>query len=152
MQGVKVLRFAVEHPQAHALQALRRIVHHVTPQRGWLRRHLGRRGGRGCAQIGDKISNREIGFMADAADQGNWALRDHLRQGLVIEGPQIFHRPAAAHQQNHIDGAMRRVLQTVDFLQRSAERLGRGLTLHGRRYDRYGNMGNPPLQGRQHVV
>ena len=47
---------------------------------------------RGCrsAQIGGKIAERKIGFMANGADNRHGRCSDGAGQLLVIEGPEVF--------------------------------------------------------------
>ena len=57
---------------------------------------LGGRGGRGRAQIGDKIGDGEIGFVADGGDNGHFRCANGAGDCFFVEGPQIFERAAAA--------------------------------------------------------
>jgi hypothetical protein len=64
---------------------------------------FGRGSGRGRPQVGHKVRNGEVGLVAHTADHGHRALNERARELLVVEGPQVFDRAAAAHQQDHID-------------------------------------------------
>jgi IMP dehydrogenase len=57
---------------------------------------------RGGAHIGDKVGNREVNFVADAADDRNGAGANGARHRLVVECPQIFKRTTTADQDEHI--------------------------------------------------
>src|SRR3984957_13666630 len=63
-------------------------------------------GGRGRrrAQVGDKIGDGEIGFMADAGDDGNYGFGNRAGHRLFVESPQIFEGTSAAGQNQHVDG------------------------------------------------
>ena len=61
--------------------------------------------GRGSAQVGDKIADGEIGFMADGGDDGNPAGGDGARQGLIVEGGKVFDAASAARDDDDIDAA-----------------------------------------------
>lgn len=71
----------------------------------------------GCADIGDKIGDGEIGFVADAGDYGDHALSDSARDGFFVESPEIFERAAAASENQHIDGlfAIEKLESADDF-------------------------------------
>ena len=108
---------------------------------------LGGSRGRGGSQIGTKIRDGEIGFMADTADHRHLAGHDGTGQSLVIEGPQIFHRPTATHQQNHVD--VRPVLQRVQC----PNQLGWGLrTLHQTGRNAHRDVRHAPLQSADHIM
>jgi hypothetical protein len=57
---------------------------------------------RGRAQIGHKIGNREVRFVAHAADHGNFRNGDRARDNLQVEGPQILKRSPAARDDHHV--------------------------------------------------
>src|SRR5580704_3051772 len=63
-------------------------------------------GGRGrrSAQVGDKIGDGEIGFVADAGDDRNYGFGNRAGNRLFVESPQIFERASAAGQNQHVDG------------------------------------------------
>src|SRR5260221_10395378 len=63
---------------------------------------LRRRGWRGSADIGDKISDGEVGFVADAGNYRNGGRGDGARYGFFVEGPQVFHGAAATREEEHI--------------------------------------------------
>mgnify|MGYP003615605880 CR=1 FL=1 len=69
-----------------------------------LRHQLGRRRGRGRAQVGAKVGDGEIRLVPHPADQGHRALHDGARQLLVVEGPQVLDGAPPPHQQNHVNG------------------------------------------------
>ena len=56
-------------------------------------------GGRGGAQVGGKIGKGDVGFVADAADDGDAALRDGADEVGMVEAPQVFEAAAAANEQ-----------------------------------------------------
>ena len=91
-------------------QPPRQQAQRTEPHLARLGHQLGRCRGRGRAQVGAEVGNGEIGFVAHAANQRHRALHDGARQLLVIESPQVFHRPAATHQQNHVN---RRILSQI---------------------------------------
>src|SRR5690606_37000109 len=82
--------------------------------------------GRGCAQVGDEIGDREIDLVPDGAHRGNGAGRDGPGDRLLVEGPQVLEGAAAAPDDEHVAfGARRRGPERPDELAR------RGLSLHG---------------------
>src|SRR5258707_4230583 len=58
---------------------------------------------RGRAQVGGKVGDRKIGFMADGRDHRNRRVADRARHGLFIESPKVFDRAAAASYDHYID-------------------------------------------------
>src|SRR4029077_20887189 len=64
---------------------------------------LGGGGRRGSANIGDEIGDGEIGFVADARDDGNFRCKDRAGDDFFVEGPQIFQGAAAARDDEHVD-------------------------------------------------
>ena len=66
------------------------------------RDQLGSRTGGGGAQTGGKIRNGKVDFVADGADYRYYAGGDLPRQSFGIESPQIFHRAAAAGDDQYI--------------------------------------------------
>jgi hypothetical protein len=69
------------------------LVQRSQPDIARLGHQLGRRRGRGRAQVGAEIGNGEIGLVPHAADQRHRALHNGARQLLVVEGPQVFQEP-----------------------------------------------------------
>src|SRR6266700_2121432 len=63
---------------------------------------LGGRGRSGGADIGDEIGDGEIGFVADAGDDGNFGGGDGARHEFFVEGPQIFHGAATAREDENV--------------------------------------------------
>ena len=64
---------------------------------------LGGRRGRGGAEVGNKVDDGEVGFVADGGDHGDLGRGYGARQGFVIEGGQVFGGAAAARDDNHVD-------------------------------------------------
>ena len=60
----------------------------------------GRRGRR--AQVGNKISDSDVGFMANGADDRDLAGEDSSRHPLIVKTPQILQRTAAASDNQHV--------------------------------------------------
>src|SRR5579883_3474627 len=79
-------------------------------------------GGRGGAIIGHEVGNGKIGFVADAADDGDAGTGDGSRHDLFVKGPEFFYRAAAACHDNDIGLAM--LIQAVN----GSDNSGRGLT------------------------
>ena len=69
---------------------------------------LGGRRGRRRARIGDEVGDGEVHLVADAADDRQRAGMDRARQLLVVEGPQVLERAAAARQDEHVAFGARR--------------------------------------------
>ena len=74
------------------------------PDLARLGHQLGRRRGRGSAQVGAKVGDGEVRLVPHPADQGHRALHDGAGQLLVVEGPQVLDGAAPPHQQNDVNG------------------------------------------------
>ena len=55
-----------------------------------------------CAQIGYKISNRKINFMANGGNGRNPGSRNGTGNDFFVERPQIFERTATTRDDDHI--------------------------------------------------
>ena len=68
-----------------------------------IRRHALRSCGRGWgALVCDEIRDREIGFVADPADDGDFAGGDRARNCFFVERPQVFETAAPAAQDQYV--------------------------------------------------
>ncbi len=101
------------------------------------------RGRRRRAHVGDEIGDGEIDLVADAADDGDGRGGDGARHRLVVEGPQILERAAAAGQNEHVALGP----PAGQAYCRHDLRGGR-CALHGHGIDQHRNRGEAP---RQHV-
>src|SRR6266851_1667474 len=63
---------------------------------------LGGGGRSGGADVGNEIGDSEIGFVADAGDDGNFGSGDGARHEFFVEGPQVFHRAATAREDENV--------------------------------------------------
>ena len=63
---------------------------------------FGGSGGRGRAQVGGKVGEGDVGFVADAADDGDAALRDGADEVGMVEAPQVFEAAAATDEQEGV--------------------------------------------------
>src|SRR5437667_8485385 len=52
--------------------------------------------GSGGANVRDEVGDGEIGFVADAGDDGNFRIEDGAGDDLFVEGPEILDGAAAA--------------------------------------------------------
>ncbi len=85
--------------------------------------------------------------MANAADDGYRRGDDRARQRLIVEGPQILERAAAARQNEHIAlGA------PAGCANGRGDFRGRRRALHGHRIDQHRNRGKSPRQHMQDVA
>ncbi len=74
---------------------------------GWRRR----------AFVGREFREAEVGLVPDRADHRHGGGRDRARDDLLVEGPQVFQRTAAAREHQHVVAPARgRALQHVDDL------------------------------------
>ena len=64
---------------------------------------LGGRRRRRRAHVGDEVGNRDVGFVADGRDDRHRRARDGARHDLLVEGPQILDRSAAAPDDDDVD-------------------------------------------------
>jgi len=63
-----------------------------------LHNELGGGAGVEARNVRDEVGNGEIGFVADAGDDGNFRIENGAGDNLFVEGPEIFdgnHRPRA---------------------------------------------------------
>ncbi len=64
---------------------------------------------RSCgADVGDKIGDCEIGFVADGGNDGNGGIENGAGHTFFVEGPKILQAPAAPCQENRVKFAGRR--------------------------------------------
>ena len=96
LQMVPRLQQNVAHPPRNSVLQVGQV-----PLKFLSRLHDDFRGGRGRgrAHVRHKIGNREIGFVAHAADDRDGAGGNRARHRFLVERPQIFERSAAARQQ-----------------------------------------------------
>ena len=67
---------------------------------------FGGRRRRGRAQVGGKVGDRKISFMADGGDYRNRRVADRARHGFFVESPKVFDRTAAAPYDDYVDPAV----------------------------------------------
>jgi len=60
-------------------------------------------GGRGGAEVGDKVGDGEVGFMADGGNDGEGGCGDGASDALGVEGGEVFKRSAAAGEDDDVD-------------------------------------------------
>ncbi len=60
---------------------------------------------RGSAQVGHKVGDGEVGFMADRGYDGQAARSNGAGHALAVEGGQIFERSAPSGQDDGVDEA-----------------------------------------------
>ena len=82
---------------------------------------------RGRAQVGHEIRDGDVGFVSHGRDHRHGTGGDGPRHGLLVEGPQIFQRSAAAAHNDHI-----RPLGLAEELDAAAHLFHRALALHQR--------------------
>jgi hypothetical protein len=104
-------------------------------------------GGRGGgAQVGRKIGDGEIGFMADAGDDGDRRGVDGAGNAFFIEGPEVFDAAAAATDDDRVAIALASLFDGVG-------NFGAGtFTLDGRGKQRDRNVRCAPVQRGQHIA
>ena len=145
---VDALVHGIQAPRKRSTQPLLEQGQRGQPQLARRGNELGRGGGRRRTEIGAEVGDGEVGFMADAADDRHRALHDRARQRLVVEGPEILDRAAAAHQQDHVHLRPQR----VERMQRAHQFPRRAGALHGGRCQHDGNVRHAPPQGCDHVM
>src|SRR4029450_5192379 len=105
---------------------------------------LGGGGGRGRAGVGYEVSDREVGFVAEAGDDRHGAGVHGASDDLFIEGPELLDRATAAGEDDDVDAA--HAIQLADGLGDA----DRGLrALDGRGGE--DNLGEGPAAG-EHVA
>ena len=142
-----------------ALQPVGQQIKGAQPHLARLGHQFGGCRGGGRAQVGAKVGNGEIGLVPHPADQRHRALHNGARQLLVVEGPQVLHRPTTAHQQDHIHHrgcfAVCRGFAfgpCVHLPQCGHHGLGRCSALHLRRDEHHGDVRHAAPQGCHHIV
>ena len=96
---------------AHDVAVARALILDIGDELG-AHRHggLGRRGGRGRAEVGGVIDERGVGLVADAGDDRDAARGDRAHDDLLVEAPQILDRAAAARDDQQVGARHRAVL------------------------------------------
>ena len=64
---------------------------------------LGGGGRRRRAEVGDKVGDREVRFVADSGDNGDRRLADRARYFFLVESPQVFGRAATTADDQDVD-------------------------------------------------
>ncbi len=108
---------------------------------------LSRRSGRCRPDVGNKIGNREVNFVADAADDRYGRGRDGTGNDFLVERPQVLNR-ASAPADNHYVYLGFRPKQTNC----SGNLLGRAFSLDCDRTEQHLQTSPIPAQSRQDVV
>ena len=103
-------------------------------------------GGRGSADVRDKIRNGEIALMAYSGDHRNFRCDDRSRHDFFVEGPQIFQRPAASRENNYFYG-----LHTIEMAQSLHNFARRQVALHLHRIEHHVCVRESPLQDPQDI-
>ena len=94
-------------------------------------------GGRsGGAYVGNEIGDGEVGFVADARNDGDGAGGDGPGHFFFVERPEIFERATATREDQHVD-----YLLTVEVFDGANDLGRRAFTLHAHR-----------IEGEVHVV
>jgi hypothetical protein len=66
---------------------------------------LGGGGRSGSPEIGDKVSDGEISFVADGGDDRNVGVGDGASKRFVVEGSEVFKRSSAASEDDEVNDA-----------------------------------------------
>ena len=103
------------------------------------------RGG-GCAQVGCKINQGEISFMAHPADDRGLRPADRPHHPFIVESPQVFHGAAPTTHKDHVRGS-----HPVQHLDCTDQRRGGFIPLHRRGCQDHFRQWHSPLQGLEHV-
>ena len=64
---------------------------------------LRRRRRRRCTDVGDEIGDGHVALVTDRRDDRHRRSRDHPRDDFLVERPEVFDRPAAAADDDHVD-------------------------------------------------
>src|SRR5258707_2887850 len=100
---------------------------------------------RGRAQVGGKVGDRKISFMADGRDHRNRRVADRARHSLFIESPKVFDRAAAAPYDHYIDPVVvtpARVM-FIEKFDRANDLVRRVFALHASRREQNMNAARP---------
>ena len=104
-------------------------------------------GRRGRAQVGSKVGQRDVGFVADAADDGDGARGNGADEVGVVVRPQVFEAAAAANEQQRV--AFRAAVGGLDLPDELRRRL---FALDERGIDDDANQRVAAAQGGERVV
>ena len=144
---LQVVAQFVQAPARCGLHALAREREAAQPLRAVRHDALGSTRGRRRAFVRDEVGNREVHLVAYAAHDGNRAGEDGACDRLVVEGPQVLERAAAARDDQHVAVPARgREAQGLLDLAR------RGFALHGDRVDQHRDRREAPAQDVQYVA
>ncbi len=115
--GVDTLHPHRQHVLRRSGKPTRQLFHAVRDRDPVGRDGRRRRGGRRRAQVRDEVANREIGFVTDTGHDRQQGIEHCLRDGLLVEGPQVLDGAAATRDDQHVDfGArVRRAYRPCDF-------------------------------------
>ncbi len=150
-QAVEPLAALVDGVENGVVQTFVQVRQLAQPGQARRRAQLSSGAGRGCAQVGDEIGQGEIGFVSDTAHHRHRRLGQGTHQLLVVEGPQIFQRTAAAHQQQHLGLALLR--KSLVGQPQGRAQFGRRLrALHGAGINVYRQVRHTPAQRAGHVA
>ena len=109
---------------------------------------LGGDGRRAGAEVRNVIAEGRIGLVSHGADHGNARRGDGPHDRFLVEGPEVFHRPAAASDDQHV-GHPRARVEELD----AAHDLGHGaLALHLHGEEPYLKVGEAAREDGTHVV
>ena len=87
------------------LQGRFQAVHMLGQHMPLLPENLCRVAGRSRGVVGREVGDAVIDFMPDAREHGNGTAVHGAGHALVVEGPQILHRSAAADEHRHFGPA-----------------------------------------------
>ena len=83
---------------------------------GVRRQQFGGGGWGGRANVGDEVTDRHVGFMADGADDRRHAGIHGAGHGFFVEAPEVFQRTAASGQDQCVEAAGIGQFQRADNL------------------------------------
>ncbi len=102
-QPIEPLRFGLERRARAPRQRELEVAQDALLRRAGGRHELGGGGRRRGAQVGGEIDEGHVGLVADAAHDLDRRRPHGTHDALVVEGPEILERAAAAADDEHVD-------------------------------------------------
>jgi len=93
---------------------------------------FGRSRGRGSAEVGNEVDDREIGFVADGGDYGDLGGGDGAGQRFVVERGEVFGGAATARDDDYVD-----IVVLIEVADAGGDLKRRGVALHLGRINHY---------------
>ena len=108
---------------------------------------LGRCRRRGHPEVGRVVRQSRVDLVADPGDDGNPRPCDRADDRLLVEAPEVFHRPTATAENDHVRRSV-----AIQIVERRRDVFGRSLPLHATRPHEHPTLGEPLLENLEDVL